>query len=332
MDFILAFSKLSDKIKSLQTDDWERLIQQATGENPWFTAESIEQSLGSIAIMIEKEKLQDWVSRYPPPSEKKLQVGLILAGNIPLVGFHDILSTIFSGHQAVIKLSSKDSVLIKTVLSWLVEITPEIQERFVFQESLKEVDAIIATGSNNSARYFEYYFSRFPNIIRKNRTSIAILTGEESDEDLLALGSDVFQYFGLGCRNVSKIMIPEGYDLVHLLDQWQPYKKVQDHYKYMNNYDYHKSIYLVNKEEHLDTGFSLVKESTDELVSPISVTYYEYYPSPTYLNDRLASQQDSIQCIVGKHSKADILFGKSQSPELWDYADQVDTMKFLSEL
>lgn len=260
---------------------------------------------------------------------------MILAGNIPLVGIHDVLSVLISGNHALIKASSQDNRLIKAVLNRLVAIEPAIAKQFTFVERLEGFDAVIATGSNNSSRYFEYYFGKVPHIIRKNRNSVAVLTGHETNEQLFSLGADIFSYFGLGCRNVSKIFIPRDYRLATFFEAIEPYHDIIDHHKYNNNYDYNKSIYLVNRNEHLDNGFLLLKEDTG-LISPLAVLFYEYYDDMEELSAKLNDQSSNIQCIVSETplnvNSQPVAFGKSQSPALWDYADGVDTMDFLTKL
>ncbi|EHQ29418.1 hypothetical protein [Mucilaginibacter paludis] len=261
------------------------------------------------------------------------KVGLILAGNIPLVGFHDVLCVLASGNRALIKASSNDARLIKYILNLLVEIAPEFETRFSFVERLANFDAVIATGSNNTSRYFEYYFGKVPNIIRKNRNSVALLTGNETKEQLFMLGHDIFDFFGLGCRNVSKLLVPAGYDFVPFFEAIEPHQPIINHHKYNNNYDYNKSIYLVNGDKHLDNGFLLVKED-ERLASPLAVLYFEYYDNLPAAVNRLADLSESIQCIVTHEAVAVsnqvVDFGKSQQPQLWDYADGVDTMAFLT--
>jgi hypothetical protein len=254
-----------------------------------------------------------------------------MAGNIPLVGFHDFLCALISGNNVQIKLSSKDSKLIKYLVGYIERIEPSFQGRITFKERLEGFDAIIATGSDNSARYFEYYFGKYPNIIRKNRTSCAILTDAESDQEIANLGIDIFSYFGLGCRNVSKLYVPTDYDFINLLSRLESFKEIIHHHKYCNNYDYQKSILLVNGVQHLDNGFLLLQEN-EKLVSPISVLYYERYVDESDLRNKLKVNAEKIQCIVGKVKPAEIPFGQAQYPNVWDYADQIDTLKFLSEL
>jgi hypothetical protein len=329
---INAFIALGNHLKELNEDTLLSLTDSAQNENPWFTQENVRLSLKGLTNFLNNDKLLRWTKGYNlNPAEPKT-VALVLAGNIPLVGFHDLLSVLISGHQAQLKLSSKDSRLIQYILKHLIWLEPAFGNRIHIQENtIQNFDAVIATGSDNSARYFEYYFKKHPHIIRKNRTSCAVLTGLENEEQLKQLGHDIFSYFGLGCRNVSKIFIPKGYDLTSLLPHWESFNTTINHHKYFNNYEYQKSILLVNRNEFLDNGFLLLQENT-RMVSPISVLYYEYYSEVNELNLKLEQDRDKIQCIVGNNTGATVGFGKTQSPELWDYADQIDTLKFLSEL
>lgn len=273
-----------------------------------------------------------WVSQYDLSVVSPKNIGLVMAGNIPLVGFHDMLATLLSGHRLVAKPSSQDVYLIGYMIEHLIAIEPGFKDIIVLQETLKKVDAVIATGSDNTARYFEYYFRNIPHVIRKNRSSCAIMTGNETNEDLEALGVDVFSFFGLGCRNVSKLFIPAGYDITSLFQSWKKYEAVINHHKYANNYDYNKSILLVNRTPFYDNGFALVTESHD-LVSPISVLFYESYEQQSDLNRMIGGAQSKIQCVVGTNgSLTTVPFGKAQFPELDDYADGVDTMEFLAKL
>jgi hypothetical protein len=236
-----------------------------------------------------------------------------------------------SGNYVQIKLSSKDTKLLPYLVKQLQSIDPDFKEYIRFTERLENFDAIIATGSDNSARYFNFYFGRYPNVIRKNRTSCAILTGKESDQDIENLGSDIFSYFGLGCRNVSKIYVPNDYDFAKLLSRLDAFKEIIHHHKYCNNYDYQKSILLVNGVAFLDNGFILL-QGNEKLVSPISVLYYEKYTNESDLRNKLQLNTEKLQCIVGKENPATISFGQTQFPQVWDYADQIDTLKFLSGL
>jgi hypothetical protein len=247
-----------------------------------------------------------------------------MAGNIPLVGFHDFLCTFISGHNQTIKLSSRDSVLVSHLTDWMFTKVPELKAGIRFEVMLKGCDAYIATGSNNSARYFEYYFSRFPHIIRKNRTSVAILTGNETNEQLSALADDVYLYFGLGCRNVTKIYVPQEYDFVPLLESFRKYNYLFDHHKYKNNYDYQLAVLLINKQFYMTNGSVIFHQNTS-LYSPISVLHYEYYDDAATLAATLRTSE-SVQCLVGTDH---IPFGQAQKPELTDFADGIDTLQFL---
>lgn len=329
---IKSFVKLGQNIANIPSEEFENLTMTAQNQNNWFVRGNIEESFNGIAKYLEEEKLAKWLASYhlDRSDNNPLKIGVIAAGNIPLVGFHDVLSVLISGHQLMLKMSSDDSVLMQFVLNELFKIDPDFKQRVELVDRLNEADAYIATGSDNSARYFKYYFKDKPNIIRANRTSAVVLTGDESDEDIKKLGRDIFQYYGLGCRNVSKAFVPEGFDFKMLLDHLTDWEWIGDHHKYRNNYDYNKSIYLVNKEPHLDNGFLLVREST-EMVSPISVLYYQEYQSEQHLSEILTQNESKIQCVVGNDQKF-IPFGKAQYPELWDYADGVDTMGFLTNL
>ncbi len=325
---LAAFRHLREKINNLSGDEMDKLTQQAKLKNGWFTEESVKNAFEGISFMLEAQKLEEWVSRYPNNNEIPKIVGIVMAGNIPLVGFHDLLSVLISGHFAAAKPSSDDTFLTQTIIDWILEIEPGFKKNLEIRDKLKGIDAVIATGSDNTARYFEYYFKNIPRIIRKNRTSVAVISGDESDDELQYLGEDIFSYFGLGCRNVSKVFTPVGFDIRTLFPHFEGYNEIIHHNKYRNNYDYYKSIYLVNKTPHLDTGFLLVS-STEDLVSPISVLYHQEYENETSLLSILEQHKNKIQCIVGRDH---IPFGEAQRPELWDYADNVDTMAFLGKL
>ncbi len=328
---IEAFARLGVFMSSPEAE-LQDLITRAGQYNAWFTPESTAKAIASIAGMLNRKDLEKWLASGRE-NEKMLSVGLILAGNIPLVGFHDILCVLASGHKALIKLSSQDQKLIPYLLGKLVEFEPAFAEQIEHIDRLKNFNAVIATGSNNTSRYFEYYFSSVPHIIRKNRNSIAILSGQESPQDLKALGNDIFDYFGLGCRNVSKIYVPKGYDFGVFFESIEKFKYVGDHHKYNNNYDYNKSIFLVNLDKHLDNGFLLLKEDS-RLASPLAVLYYEQYEDLKQLEHDLEQKSEQIQCIVS-NLKSDLRvfpFGESQHPGLWDYADNIDTMTFLQSL
>ncbi len=328
---ISAFVKLGNAIINLSGDEKEELLWRAENNNNWFTKESVESALNGIALMLSAEKLETWLSIYELKEvENPKLIGLMMAGNIPAVGFHDLMCVILSGNVAVIKVSSTDEILVKWIIKKLIEIDERMEKLIRIEEMLKGMDAYIATGSDNSSRYFNYYFGKYPHVIRQNRTSIAVLSGNETTEDYLGLGRDIFQYYGLGCRNVSKIFVKSKDQLQDLLGALEVYSPIASHHKYHNNYDYNKSIYLVNLEEHLDNGFLLLKESED-LVSPISVLFYELYENETELAEKLDGLKAKIQCVVGVGSDR-VPYGSAQNPEPWEYADEVDTMDFLLKL
>jgi hypothetical protein len=328
---IAAFEKLGNYISAIDEGEFRNLALQAKNENPWFTSESVRSAFSGIVKLLNGSDLKTWVGNYNLTNTNPKTVAVVMAGNIPLVGFHDLICVLISGHRLLIKPSSKDTFLLTLLVSKLCEIEPRFADAVTMAERLKDFDAVIATGSDNSARYFHYYFDKYPHIIRKNRTSCAVLSGFESEEELTLLGADVFTYFGLGCRNISKIYVPEQYDFSRLLKCWQPYAEVMMLHKYHNNYDYQKSILLVNQIPFVDSDFVLLQES-DRLVSPISVLYYEYYKSWESVLKRLEDDADKIQCVVGNVKPANVRIGQAQSPELWDYADQIDTLKFLENL
>ena len=328
---IQAFGKMGNYIGAIDKGDLDALIDQSKTQNAWFTSDNIRLALDGLAAYLDIERLKRWTSVYAISKEQLKTVGIVMAGNVPFVGFHDLLSILISGHKAMIKLSSKDSVLITFLANKLCELEPRFTDRIVFADQLKGFDAVIATGSDNSARYFEFYFARYPHIIRKNRTSCATLLGNETSAELNKLGADIFSHFGLGCRNVSKIYIPAGYHFPVFFESIESYKDIIHHHKYHNNYDYQKSIMLVNSIKFLDNGFLMITEN-ETMVSPISVLFFEYYNNVTELKSKLALNESKIQCIVGKSAPATVSFGQAQFPELWDYADQVDTIKFLTSL
>lgn len=300
-------------------------------QNPWYTKENVRKQLGAIGSNLTEDKLSAWTASLPDEESNKT-VALVLAGNIPLVGFHDILSVLISGFQVHVKPSSDDANLTKFVLDKLIDIEPDFAPKIHFVERLVDYDMIIATGSNNSARYFAYYFGDKPHIIRKNRNSIGILTGKESKAELEALGHDILDYFGLGCRSVSKVFIPEDYDITPFFEGIEPLKDIKEHFKYGNNYDYNKSIYLINGDKHYDNGFLLLKED-EKLASPLAVVHFERYHDLAEVTDKINRQKTEIQCVVSS-SPLEIdaplfSFGQSQCPALDDYADGVDTLQFL---
>lgn len=334
----VIFCELGERLKGkIGSEETDSLLRRAKNKNAWFTEDNILMSLNEIVgNFLNKEKLEAFLGRYDeklfePLSPKK--VGIVAAGNIPLVGFHDLMMVILSGNTALFKPSSADEVLMTYMINELISIDSRMSEYVEVMERLNTADAFIATGSNNSSRYFEYYFSSKPSIIRSNRTSVAVLNGREDRIQLGNLGNDIFCYFGLGCRNVSKLFVPKGYSFDKFYESVEYWNTIRMHHKYNNNYDYNKSIYLVNMVPHLDNGFLLLKED-DGLSSPISVLYYQQYASEGELKGYLDHIKDNLQAVVSENVSIEnsVGFGKSQSPELDQFADNVDTLRFLLDL
>ncbi|PZV87396.1 acyl-CoA reductase LuxC [Algoriphagus aquaeductus] len=329
---VSAFIQLGKRISELDSEEKFSLFRKAENQNTWFTFLSLQSALDGISFLIKEENLERWLSAYSfSKNTNPKKVGILMAGNIPGVGFHDLMSVLISGHVACIKLSSSDSVLMKWIIDQLISINPKLEQLISVEEMLKNKDAYIATGSDNSARYFEYYFGKYPHIIRANRTSVAVLTGKETEEELSNLGDDIFQYFGLGCRNVSKLFVQNEEILIRLLQALESRAEVASHHKYHNNYEYNKSIYLVNGDKHLDNGFLILKES-QELVSPVGVLYFEKFTTLEDLKLKLTASSPRIQCVIGRDElkiPGVISFGQAQMPAPWDYADGVDTLQFL---
>jgi Acyl-CoA reductase (LuxC) len=322
---IALLVKAGEYLKN-DTEDWKLVKDQASYKNGWFTPTFIQHAANQIADnFLTKVALENWVAHYHLDDNiQPKNVGIVMAGNIPMVGFHDMMTVFISGHYQTIKLSSKDDLLLKHLVKYLYSLDAEIQNHISFAEMLKGCDAYIATGGNGAAKSFEEYFGKYPNIIRKNRTSVAILNGNETPDELSALADDVHVYFGLGCRNVTKLYVPKDYDFVPLLKSFEPYKYFADHHKYKNNYDYNLSIILLNNVYYMTNEATLLVENKG-LFSPISQLFYEYY---TDLNPIIESlkQTDDVQCIVGNNF---VPFGDAQKPSLFTYADAVDTMAFL---
>lgn len=308
-----------------------RSIESNLHYNAWFTPTNILSAIEGLVHMLSKDSIDKWLEGYPEITENSASlknVGLVMAGNIPLVGFHDLLCVLISGNQAVCKLSSSDDRIWPGILNLLSEVNPEFDSRIKVVSNLKTIDAVIATGSNNTSRYFDYYFSKYPNIIRKNRNSVALLKGSESEDELNELAKDVFAFFGLGCRNVSKLYLPREMDLNKVIKSFYPYHDIIHHNKYANNYDYNKTVMLMNLDDILENGFMIFKQSSD-IASPLATLFYEYYDDYNEIKEHLNQRGEEIQCIVGDDF---VPFGKAQKPELWDYADGVDTLSFLNTL
>ncbi|MBA4743884.1 MAG: acyl-CoA reductase [Muricauda sp.] len=321
--------------KSAKVDaEFKEIISKAGHHNGWFTKDNILFSLKQWGDLLTEENLKDWLSNYTfnKTSDPKT-VGIVMAGNIPLVGFHDFLCVLLSGNKVLAKLSSNDKVLLPYLSKYLIQQEPSLADRIGFVDGkLENFDAVIATGSNNTSRYFEYYFGNKPNIIRKNRNSVAVLTGNETEEELKSLGEDIFRYYGLGCRNVSKIYVPKEYDFDALFKALYDYNDIIHQHKYANNYDYNKAVYLMSQFKILDNGFLVLKED-EGLSSPISVVFYSYYDDETSLRKELEALEEQIQCVVSSKSREnEVKFGETQKPSLNDYADGIDTMEFLLQL
>lgn len=341
-EFLSQFSETNtlpanSRLNNLFAADFTQLINTVHIHNPWFTPDNVRNAVAAIASSLQKEKLVEWLSHYIHELDvkKPKQVAVIMAGNIPMVGFHDMLCVLVSGNKFIGKLSSDDKLLLPFVAKVLIEIAPEFAEFIEFTEDrLKNIEAVIATGSNNTARYFDYYFGKYPHIIRKNRNSVAVLTGSESAEELRLLGEDVFRYFGLGCRNVSKLFVPRGYNFDGFYGSIIDFDQVISNNKYMNNYEYNRTVYLMSSDSSLlDNNFLLLKEDAS-YASPIGMLFYEYYDDLSALNERLKTDATQIQCAVGKPGILEnvVPFGAAQCPGLMDYADGIDTMQFLIKL
>ena len=326
---INAFSKLGDLIAHDSKQFLGDTLKLSEINNPWFSKQNVLISLDSIAKMLNKKSLQDWLSNYSV-TNCNLKVLLITAGNIPCVGFHDLLCVLITGNKVIIKFSSKDNILLPFLIKNLIKIEPSFANQITISNTIiKEgFDAVIATGSDSSAKYFNYYFNKSKCIIRKNRRSIAILDGNESKQELEGLAEDVFLYYGLGCRNVSKIFVPFDYDFDKLFQVFYKYKDVLLNSKYCNNYDYNKAVFLMNSDSLLENGFIILKED-NSIQSPIAMLFYQFYNDIAEVNKYILENEQLFQCVVAKNK---MQFGQTQFPQLHDYADNVDTIKFLNKL
>ena len=346
---ILAFSKLGDFFRQFSTQKIEKIkgiphndlffdgflhqIKLAQESNSWFTKENILFALESWSNALTESNLNDFVRNYNLSESSNKTVAIIMAGNIPLVGFHDFLSVLLSGHSVLVKQSSNDRHLLPFIAKYLEYVDDYFKEKIKFtEEKLTNFDAVIATGSNNTARYFEYYFKDKPSIIRKNRNSVAVLTGQETVEDFEKLSDDIFQYFGLGCRSVSKLYVPKDYDFELFFNGMYAKKDIINNIKYANNYDYNKAVYLMSEFDLLENGFLMIKED-DSYFSPIATVFYEYYENEIDLKIKLYEDREKIQCIVAKEfTENEVAFGQTQHPKLTDFADGVDTLNFLETI
>ncbi len=312
-----------------EDEAWQAAKRKATAQNPWFIPEFIDLAVNNIARkFLSPQGLQTVIEQYKIDDRiEPKKVGIVMAGNIPLVGFHDLLCTFLTGQCAVIKPSSKDEALILFLVAKLKEFDANATSCLTISERLTGCDAYIATGSNTSSTYFDYYFGKYPHIIRRNRTSVAILTGRESDEELDALADDVYLFFGLGCRNVTKLYVPKDFDFERLLNAFTKYNHLADYSKYKNNYDYNLAILLLNHQRYMSNESLLLVEDPS-IFSPIAQLNYEHYNDIADVYKQLA-QSNAVQCIVGTNAVA---FGKAQQPGICDYADGADTVEFLLSL
>jgi len=346
---ITAFAKLGtflgqfsiEKIKKIDNiehneiffDGFLHQIKLAQEKNSWFTKDNILFSLEALHKSLTKNNLNNFISEVGLQVNQPKKVAIVMAGNIPLVGFHDFLSVLISGHSVLVKQSSSDKHLLPFLAKYLEYVAPSFKGKISFtEEKLTNFDAVIATGSDNTARYFEYYFKNKPNIIRKSRNSVAIITGKETEEDFIKLSDDIFQYFGLGCRSVSKLYVPKGYNFDAFFSGMYAKKDIIENAKYANNYDYNKAVYLMSLFDLLENGFLMIKEDKS-YASPIATIFYEYYDNKTDLKIKLHQDKDKIQCIVAKDFiENEVAFGQTQHPELTDYADGINTLEFLSKI
>lgn len=312
-------------------DEWLIKKEEARVRNGWFTPESVDMAFDAWLQALEAPAVSSWLGQYEFPGQPGgRELGIIMAGNLPLVGLHDLLCGLTAGWRVRIKTSSDDEELMKTLVTRLLRLKPEWEEHIRFSDHFKGLDAAIATGSNNSGRYFEYYFRQIPHLLRGHRNGVAVLMGDETEEELEALGHDIFDHFGLGCRNVTHLMIPEGFELVRLFHAWEPYSGIIHHHKYANNYHYHRALLLMNLDQHLDNGFVVLKQ-TEDIYAPVGMVGYSVYQSPAEVTEKLSRKATKIQVIIGKGQGMQP-FGTAQHPGLGDYADGVDTLAWLLKI
>lgn len=311
-------------------DGFKHQLKLAEEHNGWFTKENIAFAIQGWATSLTEATINKWLSFYKLTEITPKQVAIIMAGNIPLVGFHDFLSVLITGHNVLVKQSSNDKHLLPYLAKYLEYVEPQFKGKITFTEAkMENFDAVIATGSNNTARYFEYYFKEKPSIIRNNRNSVAVLTGKETEADFKNLSEDIFRYYGLGCRNVSKLFVPKNYNFDGFFNGLYHWNPIIEKAKYANNYDYNKAVYLMSEFDMLENGFLMIKEDSS-YASPIATIFYEYYDDANQLKEKLKQEAHQIQCIVSQgFTKNEIAFGATQKPELWDYADGVDSIEFL---
>jgi hypothetical protein len=316
-------------------DENHPVLFKAHTENAWFTIPNQMRAIKQWSEVLEVNQIENWLKKYDLPNESSEKtVAIVMAGNIPLVGLHDLICVLAAGFKVLVKPSSDDAVLIEWVITCLKQKFASLDARIqvIKDKKLEGFDAVIATGSNNSFRYFEYYFKDKASLLRKNRNSIAVLAGDESETELDLLADDILTYFGMGCRNVSKVLIPEGFDIKLLIQKLEKYNNYIHHHKFANNYTYHKAIFLMNLNEHLDAGFLIIKQDP-KIAAPIGVLFYDFYKSMEEVETLILEKKDELQCIVSKLALKDAIpYGSSQKPSLETYADGEDTLMFLSKL
>lgn len=331
--FSNKFTENSSKESEYWTSELDKAIDLAYKYNTWFTEDSVKKALNEWSKQLNYNSLKNWTDQYKIEDKSEKKIAIIMAGNLPLVGFHDLLCGLIMNFHCIVKLSSDDKILIPFIVEYLDSIVPGIKNQVKFTTNpIKDFNGVIATGSNNSFKYFEYYFGNYPNLLRKTRHSIAVLDGKETEVDLKKLGNDIFTYFGMGCRSVSKLLVPKGYDFDLLFNALFDFKEIINHNKYVNNYDYNKAVYLMSEQKFIENGFIILKED-EKLGSPIGCLFFEYYENPKDLNAYISDIKDSLQCVV---SNLNILnstsFGSSQRPKIDDYADNTNTLDFLLKI
>ena len=331
--FSNKFTENSSKESEYWTSELDKAIDLAYKYNTWFTEDSVKKALNEWSKQLNYNSLKNWTDQYKIEDKSEKKIAIIMAGNLPLVGFHDLLCGLIMNFHCIVKLSSDDKILIPFIVEYLDSIVPGIKNQVKFTTNpIKDFNGVIATGSNNSFKYFEYYFGNYPNLLRKTRHSIAVLNGKETEMDLKKLGNDIFTYFGMGCRSVSKLLVPKGYDFDLLFNALFDFKEIINHNKYVNNYDYNKAVYLMSEQKFIENGFIILKED-EKLGSPIGCLFFEYYENPKDLNAYISDIKDSLQCVV---SNLNILnstsFGSSQRPKIDDYADNTNTLDFLLKI
>ncbi len=328
---IQAFIQLGERVRNLPGDVRQQWYGRAGMHNNWFTPENVQLALDTIGGYLREEELRQWVQSYAFENGSPRKVGVLMAGNVPAASFHDMLCVLVSGHRLLARLHAQDPFLPGALTGLLTEVEPAFAGQVVFTERLNEADAFIAAGNKEISGYLQQYLGRKPHLIRRHRTACAILTGEESPGELRELGGDVFQYFGLGNRSVSKLLVPEGYSFDPFFESLQPYAAIIHHNRYVNNYDYNKSVYLVNQVSHLDNGFLLLTQSA-ELLSPVGVMYFDTYRGEAELPGKIRDMEPSCVLSAGSRYAGSISFGKARRPQVWEYPGYADTMKFLLSL